>query len=248
MKKIILLVSLFFSLKGKSQMQNYYFYELQDTIYHFAYQAPSGVMDMITGYKTDWTNIATTELRVGALASFTESDPTSIVSVGANNTLLKTRIDSLFSTTEFTTRARAAFTAGSGINISNGVISTSIASPVVTSIASGARNFNQAYQLSTTKYSDIRVSSQISCSLSLAGGQSGQIFLEYSADGSTGWTLAGLVPSSNTGTLTVGLNTVQISGGQISTPLPPGYYWRLRTNNVTGTPTYTFTGGVEVIY
>lgn len=118
----------------------------------------------------------------------------------------------------------------------------------ISSVANGARNFNQAYQLSTTKYTDIRLSTQISCNLSLTGGQSGQIFLEYSTNGTTGWTLAGEVTGSNTGTLTIGLNTTQISGSQVSVILPPSYYWRLRTNNVTGTPTYSFLGGLEITY
>lgn len=118
----------------------------------------------------------------------------------------------------------------------------------ISSVASGTRNFNQAYQVSTTKYTDVRLSTQISCNLSLSGGQSGQIFLEYSSNGTTGWTFGGEITGSSTGTLTIGLNTTQISGNQISVILPPSYYWRLRTNNVTGTPTYAFLGGLEITY
>lgn len=116
-----------------------------------------------------------------------------------------------------------------------------------TAISSGARNFNQAYQLSSTAYSKISVSPQIACSLSLAGGASGQVILEISPDGSTGWIFCKMIAGSNTGSLTIGLNTSQISGGCMDQDLPPGYYWRLRTNNVSGTPTYTFNGGSETI-
>ncbi len=118
----------------------------------------------------------------------------------------------------------------------------------VTSTASGARNFNQAYQVSSTKYVDIRVSASISNSLTLSGGSSGEVYLEYSADGSTGWALAGRAANASTGTVVVGISTTAIGGGQMGVILPPGYYWRLRTNNVSGTPTYTFTGGVEILY
>lgn len=121
-------------------------------------------------------------------------------------------------------------------------------SPSVTSIASGARNFNTAYQVSATNPSEIKVSSQISASLSLSGGQGGEVYLEYSANGSTGWTLGGMISGSNTGALTIGLSTVQVTGGMLSVWLPTGYYWRLRTNNTTGTPTYTFTGGTQTIF
>lgn len=113
------------------------------------------------------------------------------------------------------------------------------------SIASGARNFNQGYQVSTTQEVDVNYSVSIVCTLSLTTGQAGDIYLEYSANGSTGWTFAGQQPASNTGTLVVGLNTSQREGGSLSVHLPAGYYWRLRTNNVTGTPTYTFLGGTE---
>lgn len=114
--------------------------------------------------------------------------------------------------------------------------------------AMSAKNFNTAYQVSTTKQSRVYVSSQIACTLSLAGGQAGQIILEISANGTSGWIYMGQLSSSNTGTLTIGLNTTQISGSQMSADLPPGYYWQLRTNNTTGTPTYTFNGGNEIIY
>jgi hypothetical protein len=109
------------------------------------------------------------------------------------------------------------------------------------------RLFNTAYRMSTTNMVEVRLSAQVSCNLSLSGGQSGQIILEKSANGTSNWIQVGIIPASNTGTLTVGLNTTQISGGQISTTLPIGWYWRLRTNNITGTPTYTFFGGEKEI-
>lgn len=116
------------------------------------------------------------------------------------------------------------------------------------SIASGARNFNQAYQVSAGQYSRISLSTSITCALSLSGGQSGIITLEISPDGSAGWMYVGQMYASNTGTLTIGLNTSQITGGQLTADLPPGYYWRLTTTNTTGTPTYIFNGGNYIVY
>lgn len=120
--------------------------------------------------------------------------------------------------------------------------------PAPSSISSGGRNFNQAYQISSTRPSKISISSQISCSLTLSGGQAGNIQLQISSNGSTGWITVAQLTASNTGTLTIGLNTVQISGGQLVVELPIGYYWRATTNNTTGTPTYTFNGGFEIVY
>lgn len=120
--------------------------------------------------------------------------------------------------------------------------------PLPTAIASGARNFNQAYQLSSTRPSFISISAQLSCNLSLTGGQAGNIQLQLSANGSSGWVTYGTLTASNTGTLTIGLNTTQVSGGQLTVPIPVGYYWRALTTNTTGTPTYTFNGGYEIVY
>ncbi len=117
-----------------------------------------------------------------------------------------------------------------------------------TAIASGARNFNQAYQISTTRYTTIAVSPQVTCALSLSGGEEGEAILEISANGSSGWIYCGQISSSNLGTLTIGLNTTQTSGGELRQNLPPGYYWRLRTNNTTGTPAFSFNGGNEITY
>lgn len=128
---------------------------------------------------------------------------------------------------------------------SKGII-TNASNPIIDTI-SASRAFNFGYKMSTIKFYEIRVSAQISCNLSLSGGQAGNIFLEISSDSST-WTFAGELSSSNTGTLTIGLNTTQISGGQLSTLLAPNYFWRLRTNTSTGTPTYTFQGGQKISY
>lgn len=120
--------------------------------------------------------------------------------------------------------------------------------PVPTAISAGARNFNQAYQISSTRPCQISISTQISCTLSLSGGQAGDVKLQISADGSSGWITVATLPASNTGTLTVGLNTTQVSGGQMTVDLPAGYYWKALTTNTTGTPAYTFNGGYEITY
>lgn len=129
-----------------------------------------------------------------------------------------------------------------------GRVTTGANARVPTAIASGARNFNQAYQISSTRPSFISVSPQIACALSLAGGQSGTATLEISANGTTGWVYIATLAGSNTGSLTLGLNTTQISGGQLITDLPSGYFWRLTTSNIAGTPTYVFNGGNFSIY
>lgn len=118
--------------------------------------------------------------------------------------------------------------------------------PTVDTISS-ARTFNTAYLMSSTKYVDVRVSAEITCALSLSGGQDGTITLQISPDAST-WTTVSRLRGSNTGTLTIGLATSQITGGQLSVLVPPNYYWKAITTNNTGTPSYTMQQGNKITY
>lgn len=118
--------------------------------------------------------------------------------------------------------------------------------PTVDTISS-ARTFNTAYLMSSTKYVDVRVSAEITCALSLSGGQDGTITLQISPDAST-WTTVSRLRGSNTGTLTIGLSTSQITGGQLSVIVPPNYYWKAITTNNTGTPSYTMQQGNKITY
>lgn len=120
--------------------------------------------------------------------------------------------------------------------------------PVPINIATAGRNFNTAYQVSSTRPSKISISPSISCNLSLTGGQAGNVVLQVSANGSTGWISVAKLQASSTGTLTIGLNTTQISGGQLVVDLPSGYYWQAVSTSTTGTATFVFDGGYYVIY
>jgi hypothetical protein len=112
---------------------------------------------------------------------------------------------------------------------------------------SASRAFNTAYLMSTTKYVDVRISASISCQLSLTGGTTGTITIETSPNGTT-WTAHATQPASNTGTLTIGLNTVQINPVFVSVMIPPNYYWRATTNSATGTATFTMLQGEKITY
>lgn len=129
-----------------------------------------------------------------------------------------------------------------------GITGSSWVINIPTGLTAGSRNFNQAYQVSSTRPSKISLSPQISCNLTLLAGQSGTITLDISSNGSTGWIVCKSIGGSNTGSLTIGLNTTQLTMAPLDQDLPAGYYWRLTTTNLTGTPTYTFNGGSYIIY
>lgn len=147
-------------------------------------------------------------------------------------------------------RARAAISAGTEISIVAGVITNTAPSvaPTINLGVSHSFSSSTGFQVDATHTSSVSYSVKISSSLSLSGGQHGVILIELSANGSSGWTESSRCENGNTGTLTIGLNTTQISCFNITANVPAGYYVRLRTSNTTGTPTYTYVSGAETIY
>lgn len=100
---------------------------------------------------------------------------------------------------------------------------------------------NTARQPSTTTPIFVTGSIDITTTLSLTGGTSGKVTLQEATSSSfaSGVTTVAQYTNSNTGTLTIGLNTSQIGTAVLSGVIPPGYYYRFATTNITGTPTYS---------
>lgn len=104
------------------------------------------------------------------------------------------------------------------------------------------------FQVSATRDADIRYSITITSSVSLSGNSAGYAVIEICPTNSTtasDWIEVARTPSGQSGTLVVGLVLNQVGGGQISTPLPPGYYARIRTVATAGTPTFAINSQVE---
>lgn len=110
------------------------------------------------------------------------------------------------------------------------------------------RALNTAYQPSTTRDTLVFLSISMSCALSLTTGQSGQSILEIADDAAftTNVRTLATVSNSSTGTLVIGLNTVNGQGAVVSGVVPAAKYYRTRIVNVTGTPTSTAVGAAEV--
>lgn len=111
--------------------------------------------------------------------------------------------------------------------------------------SSVSRALNSVFVPSTTKNALVSYSVDIAATLSLTTGQSGTVFLEISADGSTNWVELNRFTNGNSGSLTIGLNLTQTNTGTVSGSVPLGYSVRLRTANGTGTPTFTYRSGQE---
>lgn len=121
--------------------------------------------------------------------------------------------------------------------------------PAARSQSSATRALNTAFQVSATRWSTVRYSVDISTTVSLSGSQIGRVILEMATDAAftTGVQSLASFGNGNSGTLVVGLVLTQLCTACLSGDIPPGYYVRLRTVNTTGTPTFTYQVGQEVL-
>lgn len=114
--------------------------------------------------------------------------------------------------------------------------------------ASATRSLNTAFQVSATRPSIVCYSVQLTVTASIAGGQTGDVILEIASN--VGFTanvqtvsIAGL---GQTYTLAIALQGVQPQTGVLVGLVPTGYYVRMRTVNISGTPTYLIRAAQEI--
>lgn len=120
------------------------------------------------------------------------------------------------------------------------------ASRSLVSVAAAANGF----QPSATRDAIVNYSVTISTTVSLSGNATGYVALEVCSTNSAtaaNWIEIGRSASGQSGTLVVGLTLTQTGGGQLGGVVPAGYYTRLRTVNTSGTPTYVYNSGQEVL-
>lgn len=177
----------------------------------------------------------------GFLTSYTETDPLFDSKFTSKNTGQLSEGSNLYYTDA---RARAAFSAGSGISINSGVISATTPSTPTYTYNYPARPINStAFQISTTKESIVTysVAHTVALTLILASGAS-TVYLETSANGTTGWQTISSAGYSESLGVGVSVNKSVISN--IQGVIPPGYYARIRSV-VTGGGSVTYNQGQE---
>lgn len=120
---------------------------------------------------------------------------------------------------------------------------------VVASQASATRALNTAFQISNTRGALAIYSVQLTVTASIAGGQNGDVILEIASDSAftANVQTVGIAGLGQTYTLAIALQGVQPQTGIVSGFVPAGYYARLRTVNVTGTPAFAYRAGQEVL-
>lgn len=111
--------------------------------------------------------------------------------------------------------------------------------------ANPTRALNTAFQISATRDAQVVYTVDISVTSVLLAGASGRAYLDY-ADDSAFTTNVVTINSSPNATGGV-LNVTNLGGGNVTGIIPAGKYARIRTVNVSGTPTFTFQGSQEVL-
>lgn len=116
--------------------------------------------------------------------------------------------------------------------------------------ANPTRSLNTAFQPSSTRDAHVSYAVDISVSLSLSGGATGTVTLEYADDSGFTTNVVSVNSSTNgtSGTLTLGLGLTQLGTVTVDGIIPAGKYVKLVTANTTGTPTFTFRSAQEVLF
>jgi hypothetical protein len=106
------------------------------------------------------------------------------------------------------------------------------------------------FQVSSTRNASVSYSSTISTTATIGGAASGYLLLEICATNSAtagDWTAISRSTNGQTVTLAIALQSVQVTGGCVHGIVPAGYYARIRSVNVSGTPSYTANEQQEVL-
>lgn len=130
-----------------------------------------------------------------------------------------------------------------------GYIRNKPSTPAAMSQSSASRSLNSIFQVSPSRWSNVRYSVDISTTVSLSGGAVGRVVLEMATNSAftTGVQELQSFGNGNTGTLVIGLVLTQLGTACLSGQVPPGNYVRLRTVNTTGTPSFSYISGQEVL-
>lgn len=106
------------------------------------------------------------------------------------------------------------------------------------------------FQVSSTRDSAVTYSVTVVTTATIGGSSSGYVVLEIAETNSvtaSDWKETGRVTNAQTITLALALQSALTIGGSMSAIVPAGYYARLRSVNVSGTPSYAYVSGQEVL-
>lgn len=114
---------------------------------------------------------------------------------------------------------------------------------------SSSRTLNTVFQPSSTQDSTVSYSVDITCVSTLLGGQSGTVILEMATNSgfTTGVQTLSQFTNSNAVALAIAITVTQLNTACLNGYIPAGNFVRLRTVSNTGTPSFTYQVGQEVL-
>lgn len=112
------------------------------------------------------------------------------------------------------------------------------------------RSLNTSFQVSATQDAFVSYTIDVGATLTLTGGQSGTVTLQYADNSgmSTNLTTVQSSVNGNTGTLAIGLSLTQTSTASLAGMIPAGKWVRIASANTSGTPTFTYRAAQEVLF
>lgn len=106
------------------------------------------------------------------------------------------------------------------------------------------------FQPSSTRDAFVSYSLTIATTATIGGSASGTVVLEVAPTNSAtagDWVEVARFTNGQSVSLALALQSVQTLAGQVNGMVPAGYYAKLRSINNSGTPTYTYNSGREVL-
>lgn len=213
---------------------------------------------------THVSQIGPTDIAVNIVASFIDTSLNQAIDLASLNPLFGTDLVN-YTPTEFIASMQSQILAYAATksysmtasdilwSIPNAFTATEItslkSSITARSFSAASRTLNSAFQISTTRDSIVSYAVDIASTISLTSGQNGTVVLEYADNSgiSTNVVTVNSCANGNTGSLTIGLNLTQTATATLSGMIPAGKFARIRTVNTTGTPTFTYRTGQEVL-
>jgi hypothetical protein len=218
-------------------------------------------------FNTTFSGKSTTDLAEGTNQYFTNARTRSAISLG---TIGSNGVSTYNSSTGAFNIPNYTVTAGTGISVSGSNVIANTAPDQTVSIT-GANNLSvtgtypnftvtqyiptitsavtrpingTTFTVSSTKQAFVNYNVTISCTATIGSASTGSVALQYSVDAGSNWITVGTVSNSNTVTLAIVLNSVQVSGYQLSGYIPTNALVRMNSSS-SGTTVISYVTGQE---
>lgn len=179
------------------------------------------------------------------------ADMTGAGSLAATISTYGSKINKPVDTSVITHSPRFTLDENNNLSLSGGIVGSRTVNSVpsaktIQTVAASANGF----QLSATRDAQVSYSATITTTASIGTSSSGYVVLEVAPTNSTtaaDWKEVARLTSSQTLSIAAALTSVLVEGASLTAVIPVGYYCRLRSVDVSGTPAYAYVSGQETL-